>query len=95
MGNGISIVVDVSDLSRIDALVGRLSAFDAAELMTGGRLTDTLLRFELHTPNGGPDTTLDFRHSGWDETSPYLGFCNHQWGIALQALRRHCEQHAG
>ena len=25
---------------------------------------DTLLRFELHTPNGGPDTTLDFRHSG-------------------------------
>ena len=57
--------------------------------------TDTLLRFELHAANGGAETTLDFRHSGWDETSPYLGFCNHQWGIALQALRRHCEQHAG
>ncbi len=54
--------------------------------------TDTLLRFELHASNGAPDTTLDFRHSGWDETSPYLGFCNHRWGIALQALRRHCEQ---
>ncbi len=25
---------------------------------------------------------LDFRHSGWDENSEYLGFCNFAWGEA-------------
>ena len=34
---------------------------------------------------------LDFRHSGWDERSEYLGFCNFHWGEALQKLKRWCE----
>jgi len=34
---------------------------------------------------------IDFRHSGWDDASVYLGFCNYQWGVALQALQRWCE----
>ncbi len=36
---------------------------------------------------------LDFRHSGWDENSEYLGFCNFGWGVALQKLQRWCESH--
>ena len=34
---------------------------------------------------------LDFRHSGWDETSKYFGFCNFGWGEALLKLKKRCE----
>ena len=34
---------------------------------------------------------LDFRHSGWDETSEYFGFCNFGWGEALLKLKKRCE----
>ena len=34
---------------------------------------------------------LDFRHSGWDETNRYFGFCNFGWGEALSKLRKLCE----
>lgn len=34
---------------------------------------------------------LDFRHSGWDENSAYLGFCNFAWGATLQMLKERCE----
>ncbi|HEV8714764.1 MAG TPA: hypothetical protein VGX03_18285, partial [Candidatus Binatia bacterium] len=34
---------------------------------------------------------LDCRHSGWDENSEYFGFCNYQWGVALQKLKQWCE----
>jgi len=34
---------------------------------------------------------LDFRHSGWDEGSEYLGFCNFAWAETLQKLKRWCE----
>jgi hypothetical protein len=34
---------------------------------------------------------LDFRHSGWDENSEYLGYCNFAWGKVLQNLKRVCE----
>src|SRR5262249_1807148 len=30
---------------------------------------------------------LDFRHSGWDERSEYLGFCDSAWGEGLEKLR--------
>jgi uncharacterized protein YndB with AHSA1/START domain len=30
---------------------------------------------------------LEFRHSGWDESSPYFGFCNFAWGQALQLFQ--------
>jgi len=36
-------------------------------------------------------TVLDFRHSGWDESSEYLGFCNFAWGQVLMALQQWCE----
>ena len=36
-------------------------------------------------------TILDFRHSGWDESSEYFGFCNYHWGEALHALKQWCE----
>jgi uncharacterized protein YndB with AHSA1/START domain len=36
-------------------------------------------------------TIVDFRHSGWDERSEYLGFCNFGWGEALQKLKQRCE----
>lgn len=36
-------------------------------------------------------TILDFRHSGWDDRSAYLGFCNYQWGVVLQKLKNICE----
>lgn len=34
---------------------------------------------------------VDFRHSGWDEDSEYLGFCNFAWGQALVQLKQLCE----
>lgn len=34
---------------------------------------------------------LNFRHVGWDENSEYFGFCNYQWGVALQKLKHACE----
>ena len=31
-------------------------------------------------------TVLLFTHEGWDETSPFLGFCNTAWAEVLQKL---------
>jgi len=36
-------------------------------------------------------TILTFRHSGWDDDSEYLGFCNFAWGQVLQKLKQVCE----
>lgn len=36
-------------------------------------------------------TKLEFRHSGWDENSPFLGFCNYAWGETLGMLKKSCE----
>jgi uncharacterized protein YndB with AHSA1/START domain len=36
-------------------------------------------------------TVLEFRHSGWNEDSPYFGFCNFAWGETLGMLKRWCE----
>jgi uncharacterized protein YndB with AHSA1/START domain len=36
-------------------------------------------------------TILNFRHTDWDENSEYFGFCNYQWGVALQKLKQVCE----
>jgi uncharacterized protein YndB with AHSA1/START domain len=46
----------------------------------------------LGVMGGGPTmAVLDFRHSGWDERSEYLGFCNFAWGETLLMLKRWCE----
>ncbi|HEY3378937.1 MAG TPA: SRPBCC domain-containing protein [Armatimonadota bacterium] len=34
---------------------------------------------------------LNFYHTGWDEHSEYLGFCNFGWGQALSKLKQYCE----
>jgi uncharacterized protein YndB with AHSA1/START domain len=51
--------------------------------------TGTHVAFEIREAEGG--AILDFRHSGWDEASPFLGFCNFGWGVALQKLKETCE----
>jgi hypothetical protein len=42
-------------------------------------------------PGAAPRTVLDFRHSGWDEQSEYLGLCSFAWAEVLQGLKRVCE----
>lgn len=39
----------------------------------------------------GKRTVVEFRHAGWDETSPFFGFCNFGWGEALAKLKLVCE----
>src|SRR5262245_20964993 len=39
----------------------------------------------------GHNPGLEHRHSDWDETSEYFGFCNFGWGQALQKLKQVCE----
>ena len=34
---------------------------------------------------------LDFRHSGWAESSEYFGFCSYAWATVLQQLAQVCE----
>jgi uncharacterized protein YndB with AHSA1/START domain len=51
--------------------------------------TGTHVTFEISEGESG--AILDFRHSGWDEHSEFLGFCNFGWGVALQKLKETCE----
>jgi catechol 2,3-dioxygenase-like lactoylglutathione lyase family enzyme len=64
--------------------ISRHPASSPASAWTGTRIT-----FEIGAAENG--VMLDFRHTGWDESSKYLGFCNHQWGVALQKLKQRCE----
>ena len=68
--------------------------------------TDTRIIFEItEQPSPGhwmgmnnegqPMSVVDFRHTGWDENSAYLGFCNYAWGLTLDMLRNWCESQAG
>lgn len=41
--------------------------------------------------DGRTMTVLNFRHTGWDENSGFLGFCNYAWGVTLDMLRQSCE----
>jgi len=41
--------------------------------------------------DGDRVAVVEFRHSGWDEHSPYFGFCNFAWGQALNMLKQSCE----
>ena len=38
-------------------------------------------------------TTVDFRQTGYDETSRFAGFNNFAWGQVLSNLKRVCESH--
>jgi len=42
----------------------------------------------FETASRGQLAVLDFRHSGWDETNKYFGYCNLGWGEALLKLRK-------
>ena len=50
--------------------------------------TGTRFIFELTETGAGPArvTTVDFRHAGYDERSPFYGFNNFAWGQVLQSL---------
>jgi hypothetical protein len=70
--------------SPASAWTGTRIVFDIAERDNPGRwlgLDDRKRRL----------TVLDFRHSGWDENSEFLGFCNFAWGETLLMLKRWCE----
>lgn len=41
--------------------------------------------------NGDSITILDFRQTGYDEHSEFLGFNNFAWGCVLQMLQKWCE----
>ena len=46
----------------------------------------------LGISDGGPHmAVLEFRHSGWNENSEYIGFCNFAWGETLLMLKKWCE----
>jgi len=62
--------------------------------------TGTRIRFEISerkapswmaAAGASKMAVLDFHHSGWDETSEYLGFCSFAWGQVLQNLKQVCE----
>lgn len=56
MSNGISITVDVTDFARVEALVSRLSAFDATELMSGiGAMGESQTRRRITDEKTSPD----------------------------------------
>lgn len=52
--------------------------------------TGTHIVFEISEEKA--QSVLDFRHVGWDEHSPYFGFCNYHWGQALAKLKELCER---
>jgi hypothetical protein len=52
--------------------------------------TGTHIIFDIE--ERGEGSVLDFRHTGWDEASEYIGFCNYAWAMALQKLKQACEQ---
>ncbi len=55
---GVSITVDVSDFARVEALVTRLSAFDATELMSAvGAMGESQTRRRITEEKTGPDGT--------------------------------------
>lgn len=73
------------------------------ELSPASGWMGTRIHFELdQRPNPGgwrgiPEgermlTVLEFRHSGWDEGSPFLGFCNFAWGAVLMMLKQWSEK---
>lgn len=55
---GVSITVDVSDFARVEALVTRLSAFDASELMSAiGAMGESQTRRRITDEKTAPDGT--------------------------------------
>jgi hypothetical protein len=60
--------------------------------------TGTYITFEItrrSVPPRAKEKTymmiLILRHSGWYEASEFIGYCNFQWGVALQKLKQVCE----
>jgi uncharacterized protein YndB with AHSA1/START domain len=70
--------------SPASAWTGTHLRFDIAE-------RDNVAALSGFGRDGEPVAVLDFRHSGWDEGSPFLGFCNFAWGQVLNGLKGVCE----
>jgi len=60
-----------------------------AENSPASAWTGTHIIFEIAQREGG--SVLNFRHTGWDESNEYFGFCNYNWGVELQKLKLYCE----
>jgi uncharacterized protein YndB with AHSA1/START domain len=95
------LVVDLVEPRRVEwEIISKHPARSPASAWTGTRIAFELA--ERENPGGwlGIDspsprlTVLELRHSGWDEGSPYLGFCNFGWGAALLELKRWSESHS-
>jgi hypothetical protein len=72
------------DSSPASAWTGTRIVFEMAE-------RDNVATLSGFGRDGDPATVLEFRHSGWDDGSPYLGFCNFAWGQVLRRLKESCE----
>jgi uncharacterized protein YndB with AHSA1/START domain len=54
--------------------------------------TGTVITFAIQAD--GDNVILNFRHDGWNEDSQYYAFCNFQWGVSLQELKKESEARA-
>ena len=45
----------------------------------------------LRLSQDGDFVVLEFQHDGWDENNRFYAFCNFQWALALEKLKRACE----
>lgn len=64
-----------------------VSQHDASSPASAWANTGIVFELESHEDQ----TLLSFRHTGWEEANPFMGFCNFQWAMSLKALKQCCE----
>lgn len=94
------LVLDVVQDRRVEwEIISRHPTRSPASAWTGTRIAFEISERDnpghwLGISGGRPRmAVLDFRHSGWDENSEFLGFCNFAWGETLLMLKQWCESH--
>ena len=90
-------VLDARDNARVEwECISSHPGTSPASAWTGTHLTFDLSERRPPSwmaPTNGRETmtVVDFRHSGWDAQSEYLGFCTFAWGAVLERLKQTCE----
>ena len=87
-------VLDLSEDKRVEwECISTHPNSSPASAWTGTRLIFGIERRSVPpwASNKTQMTILTFQHTGWDEKSEYLGFCNFKWGEALHQLKQVCE----
>ena len=87
-------VLDLSEDKRVEwECISTHPNSSPASAWTGTRLIFGIERRSVPpwASNKTQMTILTFQHTGWDEKSEYLGFCNFRWGVALHQLKQVCE----